>query len=297
LVVSRGVPSSIEPLEHKGKDNSFCPSIGFEDDPETALAYPSPYNYCYRSKPIAPINLIHQRRVCLTLCYGNCPVYQKDVYEPLPKEFRGSQSVRTKPKYSYSFVILLLVMVAGATVLALLGVISIPGFESPLVAQKRTATFAQPTTFVVVPPPTSTVPIGGTIIPTATKSPIQATPFTPHAIETPFGENPTLVIHRVRDGEGYIYLAEQYGTSVDAIKAINFQLPESLWVNNILVIPVNTKYVAGLPKFIVREISAEGLTIEDYAQRMQLDADLLKRYNVLPDGYMLEMGELIIIPN
>lgn len=92
-------------------------------------------------------------------------------------------------------------------------------------------------------------------------------------------------------------LAEQYGTSVEAIKAINYQLPEYLWVNNILVIPVNTRSVVGLPKFIVREISTEGMTIEDYAQRMQLNADLLKRYNALPDGYMLEMGELIIIPN
>jgi len=55
--------------------------------------------------------------------------------------------------------------------------------------------------------------------------------------------------------------------------------------------------VTGLPKFIVREISTEGMTIEEYAQRMQLDAELLKRYNALPADYVLEMGELIIIPN
>lgn len=297
MAVSRGVTGSSKPIEHKGKDISFCPFIGFEDDPETALAYPSPYNYCYHSKPIAPVNLTHQRRVCLTLRYGDCPVYQQELLEPLPKEYRGSLPARNKPKRSQSLLILLLVMAAGVVILALLGIIQIPGLEVSLLAQQATPTIAQPTSLVVVSPPTATVPGAGIITPTDTESTTQATPFTPHAVETPFGVNPTLVIHRVLEGEGYIYLAEQYGTSVEAIIAINFQLPESLWVNNILVIPVNTQSVAGMPKFIVREISIEGLTIEEYAERMQLDAELLKRYNALPDDYLLEMGDLIIIPN
>jgi hypothetical protein len=201
------------------------------------------------------------------------------------------------PKTAISILILLLVMVVGATILGLLGIVRIPGLEFSLMAQQDTSTFTPPTQFVIVPPPTSTASLTGTIIPTDTQSMIEATSFTPHAVETPFGENPTLVIHKVLDGEGYIYLAEQYGTSVEAIKAINYQLSEALWVNNILVIPVNTQLVTGLPKFIVREISTEGMTIEEYAQRMQLDAELLKRYNALPADYMLEMGELIIIPN
>lgn len=284
-------------MEHKGKDNGFCPYIGFEDDPETALAYPSPYNYCYHSKPISPVNLTHQRKVCLTLCYSDCPVYQKELLDSLPKEYRGNQPARNKPKRSHSLLILLLVLAAGVVILALLGIIRIPGLEVSLLPQQGTPTIAQPTSLIFVPPPTSTVPSAGLVTPTDTESTIQATPFIPHTVETPFGVNPTLVIHRVLDGEGYIYLAEQYGTSVEAIRAINFQLPEALWVNNILVIPVNTQSVAGLPKFIVREISAEGLTIEEYAERMQLDAELLKRYNALPDGFVLEMGELIIIPN
>lgn len=296
-MVSRDVPGSSEPLEHKGKDSSFCPSIGFEDDPETALAYPSPYNYCYHSKPIAPVSISHQRRVCLSLYYGDCPVYQKNVLEPLPKEYRGSLPARRMSKTAISILILLLVMIVGAAILGLLGIVRIPGLEFSLMAQQDTSTFTPPTQFVIVPPSTSTTSLTGTIIPTDTQSMIEATSFTPHAVETPFGENPTLVIHKVLEGEGYIYLAEQYGTSVEAIKAINYQLSEALWVNNILVIPVNTQLVTGLPKFIVREISTEGMTIEEYAQRMQLDAELLKRYNALPADYMLEMGELIIIPN
>ena len=63
-----------------------------------------------------------------------------------------------------------------------------------------------------------------------------------------------------------------------------------------LVIPINTDDVTGLPKFVVAEIRAEGMTIEIYAERMQLDAEMLKKYNDLPEGYSLKMGEMLIVP-
>ena len=288
---------STEPSQNKGNENGFCPFIGFADDPETALAYPSPSNFCYHSKPIAPVSLNHQRKVCLTLGYGFCPVYQNETQEPLPRELRGTLPSRHKPNTRIPFVILILVILAGWIVLSLLGIIRIPGLSFPHVARQATATFVEPTPHVVVFMPSPTATPVATTQPTATETEALATPFFPHAIETPFGDNPKLVIHQVQAGEGYIFLAERFGTTVEAIKALNYELPESLWVNTILVIPINTDSVDGLPKFSVREITTEGLTIEDYAQQMQLDAGLLKRYNALPDEYLLEMGELIIIPN
>lgn len=293
----RAANGSTESTEYKGKENSFCPSIGFEEDPETALAYPSPYNFCYHSKPIAPVSLTHQRKVCLTLRYGSCLVYKKEVVEPLPKELRGRLPGRQKPKSGVSLTILALVLFTGFAILLLLGIIRIPGLPLPLTSKPNIPTQTQPTTFVIVLPSSPTALASETINPTATTFTIIATPYTPHAIETPFGENPKLVIHQVQEGEGYILLAQRYGTTVEAIKAINLDFPESLWVNNILVIPINTDSVDGLPKFSVREITTEGLTIEDYAQRMQLDAAILKLYNALPDGYLLDMGDLIIVPN
>ncbi len=155
--------------------------------------------------------------------------------------------------------------------------------------------FPPTTENIVTLPPTAEITATPQPTETAT-TPIQ--PYLePRAIETPFGENPKLVIHQVLEGEGYILLAQKFGTTIAAIQAINYDLPDSLWVNTILVIPINTDDVTGLPQFSVREITTEGLTIEDYAQRMQLDASLLKQYNALPDGYLLKMGEMIIIPN
>jgi len=65
--------------EKMGGETKICPFLGFEDDPETALAYPSPYNFCYHCKPISPVNMIHQRDVCLVGDYPQCPVTSKRI--------------------------------------------------------------------------------------------------------------------------------------------------------------------------------------------------------------------------
>jgi len=284
-------------LERKERETRICPFLGFEDDPETALAYPSPYNFCYHAKPISPVSLVHQRNICLAGEYSKCPVYQNENLESFPKNLRGSKPSIPRNRKWIPIVVLILVLLGSLIVLSLLGLIRLPGLNLPLTGQKATTTMIFPPTtenIVTLPP---TAEITATPQPTETATtPIQ--PYLePRAIETPFGENPKLVIHQVLEGEGYILLAQKFGTTIAAIQAINYDLPDSLWVNTILVIPINTDDVTGLPQFSVREITTEGLTIEDYAQRMQLDASLLKQYNALPDGYLLKMGEMIIIPN
>ena len=297
MTAPKAAGDSTKSAEIKGKDTRFCPFIGFEDDPETALAYPAPYNFCYHCKPISPVSLSHQRSACLTREFAKCPVYQKETLGPLPKELRGTRLVSHKPKPWLPLVVLILIVLAGLVILSITGLIRIPGLSLPVAGQQATATLTAPEASEITALPSPTPQATETPEPTDTNEVKFATPFAPHAIETPFGENPKLVIHQVQEGEGYILLAEKFGTTAEAIKAINFELPDSLWVNNILVIPINTDDVTALPKFSVREITTEGLTIEDYALRMQYDADILKQYNALPDGYLLKMGDLIVIPN
>jgi hypothetical protein len=38
------------------------------------------------------------------------------------------------------------------------------------------------------------------------------------------------------------------------------------------------------------------MTIESYAGRMQLDVEMLKKYNDLPEGYSFQIGEMLIVP-
>lgn len=283
--------------DKRDREGLFCPFLGFEDDPETALAYPTSYNFCFHCRPIAPINLVHQRMVCLTSKYGDCPVFTKENLEPIPKGIRGSRPASGKKRRWIPLIFLVAVIIMGMMAAVFLGLIHIPSVNLPVTGVKATQTPLIPTATKPKEEFTPTPEATATIMPTETEIMVFPTRPTPRALETPFGESPQLVIHKVLAGEGYLYLAEKFGTTVDAIKAINFELPESLWVNTILVIPINTDDIIGLPQFSVREINTEGLTIEAYADRMGLDAELLKQYNVLPNGYILKMGELLIIPN
>jgi len=281
----------------KGKDPLFCPFLGFEDDPSTALAYPAKYNFCFKAKPTAPVSMAQQRNLCLTENFHECPVYQKEALGPLPKAIRGERTSRIRPAKWIPVVALIGVILIALAAVILTGVLPIRGFSPPYVVITLTSTppgaptIMAPTRMVsLTPEPTSTS------IPTQTATMLSLSRQTPRALETPFGTSPPLVIHKVVEGEGFILLAENFNTTAEAIKAINFDLPESLWVNTILVIPINTDNVTGLPRFNVGEVRAEGMTIESYAERLQLDVELLKLYNDLPAGYALKLGEWLIIP-
>jgi LysM repeat protein len=281
----------------KGRDSLFCPYLGFEDDPSTALAYPTSYNFCFKAKPTAPVSLSHQRNLCLTEKYQDCPVYMKETPGPLPKAIRGERTSKVKPAKWVPFVGLAGVILVGVLGVILTGVVPIRGFNPPYMVITITAT---PTREPIIEMPTSDVSRTPeptvTTLPTNTATMPSLTSRTPRALETPFGTSPQLVIHKVVEGEGFILLAENFNTTADAIKSINYDLPESLWVNTVLVIPINTDDVTGLPKFTVVEVRAEGLTIESYAERIQINVELLKQYNDLPAGYALKIGEWLIIP-
>lgn len=281
----------------KGKAPLFCPFIGFEDDPTTALAYPAKYNCCFHAKPVAPVSLVQQRTFCLTEKYPECPVFLNEKQGPLPRNIRGERISKVRMVNWIPVVALVAVVVIGLVVALLTGLIPISGFNPPL----ANFTFAtrSPEVLPVVLPSTEFTPTPeptATTMPTATMTKPPPIKTTPRALETPFGSSPQLVIHKVAAGEGFILLAENFNTTAEAIKAINFKLPESLWENTILVIPINTDDVTGLPQFSVAEIRAEGMSIEMYAERLQLDVEQLKKFNELPEGYVLKIGELLIVP-
>ena len=67
----------------------ICPHLGIEEDIQTCLAYPSPWNLCHRSQPASMVRLGHQRRICLLPAHTCCPVFQSQQAAPLPVELRG----------------------------------------------------------------------------------------------------------------------------------------------------------------------------------------------------------------
>lgn len=234
---------------------------------------------------------------CLAAEYTDCSVYQNKKVDPLPRALRGMSRRARRGSPLVAFLglggIAFLLLFASL----ILGVIRIPGLEGLAIGEKSSPS---PTVQVSTRTPTENLP---TLTPTSvvkvtkTPKPLIPTSVTPHSLETPFGGNPQLVIHKAIEGEGFIYLAEKYGTSVDAIRAINYNLPEALWVNKILVIPVGTGDVTGIPPFSIYQVTDIEVKIEDLAVLLEVDDAALKKFNALPDGYLLNQGDWVIIPH
>jgi len=78
------------------KKERGCPFLGLTDDPGTALSYPSSGNNCHHSRPVAPVNLMHQVNYCLNSNFAACPVYLQNQLEPLPREIGIGKSTYHK---------------------------------------------------------------------------------------------------------------------------------------------------------------------------------------------------------
>jgi hypothetical protein len=190
----------------------ICPYVGFSGDPDTALSYPSHANCCHHAKPVISISLAHQRNFCLTPKFKLCPVSQKEKIEPLPKEFAAGVSIEKKNKALFRIILLVGAVLIGLLLLALMA-----GMFQGQVQSKSTASSTMVTESVLItqtptlnvlptdtaPEPTRTptrtptlkiLPTHTTVVPTPTHIPM-------HQLETPFGETPRFVIHRVIDGE------------------------------------------------------------------------------------------------
>jgi hypothetical protein len=274
----------------------LCPFLGFCDDRDTALSYPSKFNCCYKSKPVVPVSFSHQRTACLNKNYSNCPVYRSESIIPLPKEIAGNfpKTERSKPWLMLTIVIIVALIVV--TLSALLGVFNLSGVPAFIKNASLTPTPSSvflPSETSTLTPPTATFTL--TLSPTGTATPVPIV-IAPHFLETTFGENPGLVFHRVLEGESFILLANTYNTSADAIQAVNYGMENTLFADRVIVIPVNATDVSALPAFAVFEVTEDYLLIETVALGLNVDIVDLCKHNHLPQGYVLTKGEWLLIP-
>jgi LysM repeat protein len=117
----------------------------------------------------------------------------------------------------------------------------------------------------------------------------------PHAMETPIGIEHKLVIHRVLEGESLTSIASQYWTTVEAIQAVNYYLPSPVRVGWLIILPINQTEVQGIPTFTAYEVKTD-IVVEILAQQLSTDPVLLKSYNGLSNGEILDSGEWLLIP-
>ena len=281
-------------------NENTCPHLGFEVDSGTAMAIPAPENFCHRlNPPRCPIS-VHQRMYCLSANYNTCPVYTQELgSKAVPKNIFYRRK-RSLPPIKARHIFLALLLACAGVLVAMLytGLIRLPA----LPIQKPTATVVTNTPVLEVLLPTLTpTPV---FTPTVTRTPLPPTltptPILPLLLETPVSPlGREFIIHKTLPGEALLLLADMYYTSSEAIRAVNYQMPATIWEGMLVVIPYMHKNVFAVPPMTVYQVTEEKMTMETLARQLDLDAldaSLLLEVNGRPAGYTLQVGEYILIP-
>jgi len=284
---------------------TMCPHIGLEDDPATSLGYPSAWNCCHRAKPIAVAGLDHQRAYCLTAKHTICPLFLEPEGSPMPAELQA-QDIRPgrNNRALWRTVAALVVLVALVAVVVWQGIArgffflpSQPGTSTSTPTLTELPALPSEATFTLTPTGGATpTGLGPTLVPTKTPLPSPTMqPILKLALESPLGLNKEFVIHRMVEGESLDRLAGKYGTTVALIQAANYYLPSPIQVNWTVIIPVGKIDLQGVPAFQPYMVVA-GMTVDEFAQSISVDASTLSYYNGLTVTYRLSPGDWLLVP-
>jgi hypothetical protein len=267
-----------------------CPLLGLHDDPKTALAYPSPWNWCYGAAAPAPLSVSWQISACLHSNHKHCQVFLSTKPVTLPKEFLGDPAYPSrKPSRGLRLI--------GIVVIVLLLVASFfAGFRSlysPEVPDSPNSPFV-----MWSPEATTSQSLGQTPVEASPETLSHPSPGTGgicgHALDVPFGSKPQFVIHIVKSGESVNGFAEDYRTTVSAILSINYAIRTPIWENTVIVIPIGTTLTVGIPPLEVYETSETTTSLADLAQSLETDLSFFRKYNEFDDTCQTFSGWLLI---
>ena len=283
-----------------------CQHLGCKDDPGTAMAYPSLRNACHHVSPIATPNRSHQESICLRPLHIGCPVFNAPAGQRMPEEISFRMSGLPKS---------IVVLVKAVSIAGLIGMIVLGGFfgskwYTELFGQATPSyeeieqlelELAQPgmawlnTNEVEddedIPTETQTE-----LSPTAEPTDLTATLEDPLlALNTPIGKEIQFIIHRVAEGETTSQYAQRYNTSIEAINAVNYFLPPSLWINWLIIIPLDLTEVEGLPAFEAYLVE-EDVTLDELAEQLSASLDEMCLYNGIDSNHTLHDGEWVLVP-
>ncbi len=300
MAILKKTPKQMILPERSLRSGPLCPFLGLSDDPGTALSYPSSSNFCHHAQPVGSVGRGYQSNYCLTPNYDACPVYSKKILEPLPKEIEAAV---TEPGDNKKWIILI-AAITGMIILALMVAYVSSALSKNLPSKQALATTQSILTQVstisnleIIESQTRTPnPTANEILEPSLVLPTQ-TPIPVHTLEMPIGVDPSFVIHRIQAGENFVRYAEEFGSTREAILAVNYEMVPALWAGSILIIPVGVSDASGLPSFTAYQVPDLNMTVEVLALNEGINIDALKQYNALPNGYTFTPGEWVLIPH
>ena len=284
-----------------------CPFIGLRNDPGTSLAYAAPANFCFHCHTPAVPSLERQAKYCLSENYPECSVYKQPETAAFPKHLRyagpgasGSDMLRKVAWLALGLILAGIVLWLGYQLFLTRKVSAAQPVAATLTVLIPVASpTASPTVSPFPSPTPPNIPATETSLPTTTNLP-DATdfPIQKHALESPIEvDGNQFIVHRVIAGDQLVFLARDYKTSIDVIKAINYKMSSAVWAGSIIVILPGVQSVdPALPSFKTYKVVDKKVIIETLAEKLGVDAALLKHYNRCNDGFILSSGNWLIVP-
>lgn len=279
----------------------MCPHLGMKHDPGTSFAYPSLGNYCRHCRPPAVPTIVHQEAYCLHDAHQDCLVYQQPANQAFPLPFQTKGHSHRKP-IARNVILVALALPLVFTGWWMFGRLqAAEGKEgAPLTVQMTPMmTLSKTPVASVTPlPRPSKTPLARTRTPEQSST-LLATPFQQvYALEFPFkvGEY-SFLLHRIREGENFEVLEATYVTSAAAILALNYSLSSPLWVDSVIVISPGLQAVdPQLPTFQPYELTDPPISIDELAQQLNVNEELLRYYNNCSDNCRLAAGDWLLVP-
>jgi len=296
------------------QEKKACPHLGIQFDPKSLYVYPSDMHRCYHTQPVGAPVKTHQARVCLTSSYEGCPVFNQPEGLKMPPELSGEQKMlwRSK-KIILQFAGLVLALVVILTLSALFGKGSTPQEEQPVEqeltqvmnqSEQETATSlayiivldeinSTPTSMPNLPTATATL----ALTPTAILTPeITLAPTSTHGLDMVIGDTYKFIIHRTMTGESVQMYADLYNTTPQAIYDSNYLMPVPIWINWLIIIPVDMTDTSDLPAFEAYMVEKDGVRLDVLADELSVKLYELMLYNDLELNHILNNGDWLLIP-
>jgi hypothetical protein len=300
------------PLFKESINQSYCPHLKLRNDPDTSLAFPSVWNYCFKAVPPYSVRMKYQAEVCQTEHFIECPVYQRSMSAALPRELRSRQSASNANLRRIWWLSLFMLLLLLA--LTLFGSEDFHFFPRLNLFQTFGSKSAVSNLYIfqtLTPsPPTSSwsVTISALVSPAPelqnrlTQTPIVAgvwafvpsTGMCGYPRDTPIGTDQKFIIHRVAGEESLNGYEITYRTSARAILAINHGLQTPIPSNIVIVIPLDQTDPYGLPVFETYLAAEPNSSIEALSAKLGVDSQALAHYNNLPQPCKAFSGWLLV---
>ena len=272
------------------------------NDPGTSFRYPTLGNYCCHCQPPAVAHLEHQEAYCFRDAYPECPVYRQPASQPLPIALKANIRSHHRPlrKLVILVLALLLLIAAWKTLLPQRGA---AGQSNPVTASStHLIPVSGPDTPVPTDPPVPT-PSNTRISPTGT-------PFQPDALQqaafhsrayvleipVTIGEH-SFLLHRVHEGESFDVLEITYVTTRKVLLRLNASLSPPLRAGSVIVIVPGLQTAdPELPAFQPYQVSDEEISMDDLAQKLEVEPSLLRDFNPCSRTCRLTTGNWVLVP-